>query len=80
MNKYYSIIHQKLKYGFTVELYNFLFLINPKKIEHPIVATIDDTIKRIIEKKCSVSRFGDGEVLLIGENVFNTVQLFLPKD
>jgi len=68
MNKYCSIIHQKLKYGFIVELYNFLFLINPKKVERPRVASIDETIERIIEKKCSVSRFGDGEMLLIGEN------------
>ncbi len=68
MNKYYSIIRQKLKYGFTVELYNFLFMVFPKKIAHPKVATIDETINRIVDGKCSVSRFGDGEVLLIGKN------------
>lgn len=30
----------------------------------PQVASIDETIRKIIDDRCSVSRFGDGEVLL----------------
>jgi len=60
-----TTIHYKLKYGSTVEWYNFwyLFLRKRQKVI-PKVASIDDTINKIINDCCSVSRYGDGEMLL----------------
>lgn len=58
-------IRYKLRYGSIVEWYNFWYIVlgrHQKLI--PQVASIDETIQRIIEGKCSVSRFGDGELLL----------------
>lgn len=58
-------IWYKLKYGLTVEWYNLWYIIlgcHQKKI--PQVASIDETIDRIVRTRCSVSRFGDGEILL----------------
>lgn len=58
-------IRYKLKYGITVEWYNFWYMVlrrHQKVIPH--VASIDETIERIVVDRCSVSRFGDGEMLL----------------
>lgn len=60
-----NTIRYKLKYGSTVEWYNFWYIIlrrHQKVI--PQVASIDETIRKIVSERCSVSRFGDGEMLL----------------
>ena len=60
-----TTIRYKLKYGSTVEWYNFWYLILRKRQRIiPQVASIDDTIREIISTRCSVSRYGDGELLL----------------
>lgn len=60
-----NILKYKLKYGSTVEWYNFWYIaLGKKQKKIPKVASIDKTIKKIVDDKCSVSRFGDGEVLL----------------
>lgn len=61
----FTTLRYKLKYGSTVEWYNFWYIILRKKGNIiPQVASIDETIRKIIDDRCSVSRFGDGEVLL----------------
>lgn len=58
-------LRYKLRYGSTVEWYNFWYIVLQKKQKIvPQVASIDATIQRIIDDRCSVSRFGDGEMLL----------------
>lgn len=58
-------IRYKLKYGCTVEWYNFRYIMSGQKQKIiPQVASIDETIDYIIEHRCSVSRYGDGELLL----------------
>ena len=48
-----------------MEWYNFWYIVLRKKRKiTPQVASIDETIRKIIDDRCSVSRFGDGEVLL----------------
>lgn len=60
-----SVIIQKLRYGATVEWYNFWYIVLHKQQKIiPTVVSIDDTIDRIVRENCSVSRFGDGEMLL----------------
>ncbi|MFD3000885.1 SP_1767 family glycosyltransferase [Pontibacter toksunensis] len=41
------------------------FYINSRGSRPPKVLTIDETIREVIKTKCSVSRFGDGEMRLI---------------
>lgn len=61
----FTTLRYKLRYGSIVEWYNFWYLVLRKKHKIiPQVATIDETIRKIINDRCSVSRFGDGEVLL----------------
>lgn len=58
-------LRYKLRYGSTVEWYNFWYIVLCRKQKVvPQVASIDDTIQCIIDGHCSVSRFGDGEMLL----------------
>ena len=58
-------LRYKISYGSTVEWYNFWYIVLRKKRKIiPQVASIDETIRKIIDDRCSVSRFGDGEVLL----------------
>ena len=58
-------LRYKISYGSTVEWYNFWYIVLRKKRKIiPQVASIDETIRKIIDARCSVSRFGDGEVLL----------------
>lgn len=58
-------LHYKLRYGSTVEWYNFWYIaLRKKRKVIPQVASIDETIRKIIDDRCSVSRFGDGEILL----------------
>lgn len=58
-------LRYKIRYGSTVEWYNFWYIVLRKKGKiMPQVASIDETIRKIIDDRCSVSRFGDGEVLL----------------
>lgn len=60
-----TTIRYKLRYGSTVEWYNFWYiLLRRRQKVIPRVASIDETIERIVEGRCSVSRFGDGEMLL----------------
>lgn len=61
----FNTIRYKLRYGSIVEWYNFWYIIFSKKQKVvPHVASIDETIRKITEEQCSVSRFGDGEILL----------------
>lgn len=58
-------LRYKLSYGSTVEWYNFWYIVlrrQQKVIPH--IASIDETIQCVVEGRCSVSRFGDGEMLL----------------
>ena len=58
-------IRYKLQYGSTVEWYNFWYIVLRRKQKViPHVASIDDTIRRIADERCSISRFGDGELLM----------------
>lgn len=67
MKKLLNIIRSKLRYGSIVEWFNFLYVFLGKRQKiTPKVISIEDTINKIINEKCSVSRFGDGEMLLIG--------------
>ena len=60
-----NAIRYKLRYGITVEWYNFWYMaLRCHQKITPQVASIDETIRIIIEDQCSVSRFGDGEMLL----------------
>lgn len=55
----------KLRYGSTVVWYNFWYIVLCRKHKIvPVVASIDETIQRIVDDHCSISRFGDGEILL----------------
>src|SRR5574344_1670081 len=55
----------KVRYVLTVEWYNFFWnLFRKKHIVIPHIASIEETINKIVADRCSVSRFGDGEVLL----------------
>jgi glycosyltransferase family protein len=61
------MLEQKIRYNLQVEFYNLLYLISRKKQKIvPSVHTIEETIREIITNNASVSRFGDGEMLLIG--------------
>lgn len=57
-------IWKKLRYNFIVEWYSFLYTFRNNRHIVPIVESIDLTIEKIITDKCSVSRYGDGEILL----------------
>lgn len=55
----------KIRYGCTVEWYNFWYIVlcrEPRIVPH--VTSIEETIRTIVNLRCSVSRFGDGEILL----------------
>lgn len=61
----FETLRYKIRYGSIVEWYNFWYLVLRKKHKFiPQVASVDETIRKIIDDRCSVSRFGDGEVLL----------------
>ena len=65
LNRIFNILKYKIHYGTIVEWYNFWYLVLNKKHKFiPKVASIDDTIDKIVNERCSVSRFGDGEMLL----------------
>lgn len=50
-----------MKYGSTVEWYNFWYIVLRRRQKViPQVASIDETIRQIASERCSVSRFGDG--------------------
>lgn len=60
-----TTLRYKLRYGSTVEWYNFWYIVLRRRQKIvPRIASIDETIQRIVEGRCSVSRFGDGEMLL----------------
>lgn len=59
----------KIRYGSTVEWYNFWYIVLRRRQKViPRVASIDETIQIVIDKRCSVSRYGDGEILLTCAN------------
>lgn len=62
----FKIIRKKISYNCIVELYNFLYLFRTKLKIHPHVLSIEETIDKIVAGKISISRFGDGEILLAG--------------
>lgn len=58
-------IKSKLHYGCIVEWYNFWYIVLRKSQKQiPQIASIEETIQKIVREGCSVSRFGDGEILL----------------
>ena len=58
-------IKSKLRYGCIVEWYNFWYIVLRKSQKQiPQIASIEETIQKIVKERCSVSRFGDGEILL----------------
>lgn len=60
-----TTLRYKIRYGSIVEWYNFWYIVLRKKQKIiPEVASIDETIQVIVEGHKSVSRFGDGEMLL----------------
>lgn len=60
-----TTLRYKLRYGSTVEWYNLWHIVLRRKQKIvPQVLSIDDTIRYIIDTRCSVSRYGDGEMLL----------------
>ncbi|WP_313239333.1 SP_1767 family glycosyltransferase [Sphingobacterium multivorum] len=65
-----SFLHKfkdKFRYNVIIEWYNMLELLTGREQRvKPLVMTIEETIEHIISEKSSVSRFGDGEMLLIG--------------
>ncbi|WON96065.1 SP_1767 family glycosyltransferase [Sphingobacterium sp. UGAL515B_05] len=65
-----SFLHKfkdKFRYNVIIEWYNMLELLTGREQRvKPTVMTIEETIEHIISEKSSVSRFGDGEMLLIG--------------
>lgn len=64
--KIINTIRYKLQYGSTVEWYNFLSILTGKsQTVIPKIVSIDDTLLKIIIGKYSVSRLGDGEMLLM---------------
>lgn len=65
MKHWLKTVRYKVKYGCTVEWYNFLYIASRRKMKAtPQVASIDETIDCILKTRCSVSRYGDGELLL----------------
>lgn len=69
-----NAIRYKLRYGITVEWYNFWYMaLRCHQKITPQVASIDETIRIIIEDQCSVSRFGDGEMLLTNPGQGNRI-------
>lgn len=49
-------------------------------MEHPVIKTLDETLDKVINDKCSVSRFGDGEfciLLLLGDLRFQPLDYTL---
>lgn len=65
LRKIINTTRLKLRYGLIVEWYNFWYIVFRKKQKkNPQVASIDETIRKIVEEHCSISRFGDGEILL----------------
>jgi glycosyltransferase family protein len=80
MNSLIKRIQSKLKYGFTVEWYNFWWIVLLRKHKFiPKIASIDETLDYVIANRCSVSRFGDGEVLLTNPNKEIGFQVGDPK-
>lgn len=64
-----KIIRYKLRYGFIVEWYNFWYMTLRKRQKViPLVASISETISEVVQHRASISRFGDGEVLLTNPN------------
>lgn len=62
----FKTIVRKVRYNMIVEWCNFMWVLFRMRNEvSPSVASIDETIAKIVKDKCSISRFGDGEVLLI---------------
>ncbi len=65
LNDLFGKIRYKVRYGTQVEWFNFMYMLTRKKHAYiPKIASIDETIDKIIKDKCSISRFGDGEVML----------------
>ncbi|MCC8187540.1 MAG: SP_1767 family glycosyltransferase [Bacteroides sp.] len=65
LRQLFATLRYKLRYGSTVEWYNFWYMVLRKKQQIiPKVASIDETIGHVVKHRCSVSRFGDGEMLL----------------
>lgn len=57
----FETLRYKIRYGSIVEWYNFWYLVLRKKHKFiPQVASVDETIRKIIDDRCSVSRWRMG--------------------
>lgn len=55
-------LRYKISYGSTVEWYNFWYIVLRKKRKIiPQVASIDETIRKIIDERLLCQPFGDGK-------------------
>lgn len=63
---FFSKLKTRIKYNVIIEWYNFLSFFGKKQQIIPQIMSIDQTVDNIVASGSSVSRFGDGEVLLIG--------------
>lgn len=67
--KLIKVIRYKLRYGFTVEWYNLWYILFRRHQRViPLVASISETISEVVQHHASISRFGDGEMLLTNPN------------
>ncbi|MEN9918734.1 MAG: hypothetical protein RL662_1170 [Bacteroidota bacterium] len=66
MKQFFAYIKQKIRYNATMEWYNLLYRLHPTQLVVPRVASMVETLEKISRDKCSVSRFGDGEMLVLG--------------
>lgn len=65
MKELFAYLKQKIQYNYTMELYNFLYFFHPRQKIIPHVASIVTTLEKIKKGRCSASRFGDGEMLVL---------------
>ncbi len=66
MNLQYSPLFKYPRKAFKYFL-SFIYPIVIKIYKLPNIATIEDTIDKILDEKCSICRFGDGELIYITE-------------
>jgi len=67
MTGFLNKIIEKIRYNVIIEWYNLLSIVTRREqLIIPKVLSIEQTIQEIVATRCSISRFGDGEMLLIG--------------
>lgn len=66
MRSFWIKFRERIRYNVIIEWYNFLSIFGKRQRVVPHIVSIEKTIAWIMERKASISRFGDGELLLIG--------------